>query len=206
MIESYLAQVEARFIELSGKGLMLSAKDVALVESWERAHIPLHIVLRAIERAMDHAPASVRGLNYVRKAVEEEASTWRRATQGTPIAMQSKPADFKAVLSDLSEQFERATAHAPTPAIETLCRLACDGLKNLDARDPEDGLKQLRQSLIAWSEQHLEPQVEADLAREVNRALQDFALRGPEIRRALRWKKLRVYAGCPDLVLPLGEK
>ncbi len=184
---------------------MLSAKDVALVESWERAHIPLHIVLRALERAMEHAPETVRGLNYVRKAVEEEASTWRRSQQGAPVTFIAKPTDFSSVFENLISQFEIAAMSAKTPALKAMCQLVIENLKKLDPATPEM-LAKLREYVISWSEHNLESEVERDLNREVDLALRNFALQGPEIRRALRWKKLRVYAGCPDLVMPLGEK
>ena len=45
----YLRIIERRFLELRGRGLMLSPRDVMLVESWRQREIPTRVILGALE-------------------------------------------------------------------------------------------------------------------------------------------------------------
>ena len=48
MANEYLAVIERYFVLLLGRGLMLSATDVALVEEWYQAQIPADLVCRGL--------------------------------------------------------------------------------------------------------------------------------------------------------------
>lgn len=82
---AYVQAIERAFLEMSGKGLMLSARDLELIQRWARAGLPAKIVIQGIERAFDHrkqARRTIRGLESVVKSVETVAQEWRARQVG----------------------------------------------------------------------------------------------------------------------------
>lgn len=83
----YLRAVEQRFVELRGRGFMLSARDLQLVERWRQAGVPLRIVLRALEDGVaSFLDRNVSGmplpssLAYFENQVDKAAALWRERT------------------------------------------------------------------------------------------------------------------------------
>ncbi len=50
---NYFTEIEEHFARRRGKHLMLSTLDWAMIESWKDMGIPLHVVLRAVDRVFD---------------------------------------------------------------------------------------------------------------------------------------------------------
>jgi len=50
---NYFTEVEEHFARRRGKHLMLSTLDWAMIETWKDMGIPLHVVLRAVDRVFD---------------------------------------------------------------------------------------------------------------------------------------------------------
>jgi len=50
---NYFTEIEDRYLQRRGGGLLLSALDWALIETWKNAGIPLEAVLRGIDNAFD---------------------------------------------------------------------------------------------------------------------------------------------------------
>jgi len=76
---NYFTEVEEEFVRRRGKPLLVSPLDWALIESWKTAGIPLHIVLRAINRAFDAydaRPRKYRKVNSVFYCQQEVESTF----------------------------------------------------------------------------------------------------------------------------------
>ena len=87
--EGYFQEIEAQFARLRGAPLLLSTKDVALVDAWWKVGIPLRVVLSALasvfeKRAQAHPPQprSVHSLAYCRHAVEEAFEDWKESRLG----------------------------------------------------------------------------------------------------------------------------
>lgn len=57
---NYFTEVEEHFVRRRGKHLYVSSLDWALIESWKDMGIPLHIVLRGIDRVFDAYEANHR--------------------------------------------------------------------------------------------------------------------------------------------------
>lgn len=50
---NYFTEVEEHFVKRRSKNLLISPLDWSLIETWKQAGIPLHIVLRGIDRTFD---------------------------------------------------------------------------------------------------------------------------------------------------------
>lgn|GEM_PF-1241021 len=49
----YLRAIERRFLEMRGRGLMLSPRDVLLVDTWRERGVPIRVVLAALEEGAE---------------------------------------------------------------------------------------------------------------------------------------------------------
>jgi len=84
---NYFTEIEDTFVRRRGKHLLLSPMDWALIESWKELGVPLHVVLRGIEKAFDSWEAkprkrSVKSLLYCQEEVEAQYAEWLEAHLG----------------------------------------------------------------------------------------------------------------------------
>ncbi len=84
---NYFTEIEDTFVRRRGKHLFLSPMDWALMETWKQQGIPLHIVLRGIERSFDSFEAkprkrTVKSLLYCQEEVEAQYAEWTEARVG----------------------------------------------------------------------------------------------------------------------------
>ncbi|HEX6732254.1 MAG TPA: hypothetical protein VF074_19710 [Pyrinomonadaceae bacterium] len=135
---NYFTEIEDAFVRRRGKHLFLSPMDWALMESWKQQGIPLHIVLRAVERAFDSFEArprkrSVKSLLYCQEEVEAQFAEW----------LESRVGSGEAAVADTPVEDSRT--HFSPPAIQrhlqearsTLERLAQMRTQNGDAEFAE---------------------------------------------------------------------
>ncbi|MDQ6652163.1 MAG: hypothetical protein M3Y84_05400 [Acidobacteriota bacterium] len=85
---NYFTEIEDAFIRRRGKHLLLSPLDWALIESWKEMEVPLHVVLRGIERSFDSWESkprrrTVKTLLYCQEEVEAQYAEWRELRVGT---------------------------------------------------------------------------------------------------------------------------
>jgi hypothetical protein len=85
---NYFTEIEDAFVRRRGKHLFLSPMDWALMESWKQQGIPLHIVLRAVEKAFDSFESrprkrSVKSLLYCQEEVEAQFAEWLESRVGS---------------------------------------------------------------------------------------------------------------------------
>ena len=99
---NYFTEIEETFVRRRGKNLLLSPLDWALIESWQEREVPLHIVLRGIERVFDtidkqpNRKRSVKSLFYCKEEIEAQFAEWLESQVG-------KGSEQSAVSSEQSE-------------------------------------------------------------------------------------------------------
>ena len=86
---NYFTEIEDAFVRRRGRHLFLSPLDWALMETWKQQGIPLHIVLRGVERSFDSYESrprkrSVKTLLYCQEEVEAQYAEWMEARVGAP--------------------------------------------------------------------------------------------------------------------------
>ncbi len=84
---NYFTEIEDAFVRRRGKHLLLSPMDWALIESWKEMRVPLHVVLRGIEKSFDSWEAkprvrTVKSLLYCQEEVEAQYAEWQEAKVG----------------------------------------------------------------------------------------------------------------------------
>jgi hypothetical protein len=87
---NYFTEIEEHFLRRRSGGLLLSALDWALIETWKDAGIPLEAVLRGIDAAFERyalrpsKTQKINGLAYCSQAVLTAAEEMKEAAVGTP--------------------------------------------------------------------------------------------------------------------------
>jgi hypothetical protein len=85
---NYFSEIEERYLQRRGGGLLLSTLDWSLIETWKDAGIPLEAVLRGIDAAFDRyeqRPSKTKKINslaYCSQAVLSAAEDMKEAAVG----------------------------------------------------------------------------------------------------------------------------
>ena len=168
---NYFTEIEDAFVRRRGKHLFLSPMDWALMETWKQQGIPLHIVLRGVEKSFDSYDArprkrTVKTLLYCQEEVEAQYAEWVEAHVGSATAATESESDktpfsFAAIsehlkrcrnsLSELaqSRKQEDDLSEALTRAVALLADIEKDFASGatLDTRKLEDSLTGLERML-----------------------------------------------------------
>jgi hypothetical protein len=168
---NYFTEIEDAFVRRRGKHLFLSPMDWALMETWQQQGIPLHIVLRGVEKSFDSYESrprkrTVKTLLYCQEEVEAQYAEWVESRVGasaeSPEPESDKtPFSFAAVsehlqrsrnsLSELakSRKQEDDLSEALTRAAALLADIEKDFASGatLDTRKLEDSLTGLERLL-----------------------------------------------------------
>jgi len=168
---NYFTEIEDTFVRRRGKHLFLSPMDWALMETWKQQGIPLHIVLRGIEKSFDSFESrprkrTVKSLLYCQEEVEAQYAEWNDARVGAPSVGDNNSADktpfsFEAISEHLQRNrdllLETAAARQPEDDLsEAMTRAAAlltdieqdlTTVGALDTRKLEDSLGGLERLL-----------------------------------------------------------
>src|ERR1700747_2666096 len=96
---NYFTEIEERFLQRRGGGLLLSSLDWALIETWKDAGIPLQAVLRGIDEAFDRyaqrpsKSKKVNSLAYCSQTVLTAAEDMKEAAVGAASGEAGNQAD-----------------------------------------------------------------------------------------------------------------
>ncbi len=171
---NYFTEIEDRYLQRRGGGLLLSTLDWSLIETWKDAGIPLEAVLRGIDAAFDHydqRPSRTKKINslaYCSQEVLAAAEDMKEAAVGVSSESTASPqqrqgfdpdavADFlmRNAVQMESARFPEGTGAAPKAfALETaktLRQLAEDAKAKKTAKleDLERRLTVLEEKLFA---------------------------------------------------------
>ena len=117
---NYFTEIEDRYLQRRGGGLLLSTLDWALIETWKDAGIPLEAVLRGIDEAFDQydqRPSKTKKVNslaYCSQLVLAAAEDMKEAAVGAASGEQSptKPRASQGFEPDVVVPFLRSNADA----------------------------------------------------------------------------------------------
>jgi hypothetical protein len=168
---NYFTEIEDAFVRRRGKHLFLSPIDWALMETWKEQQIPLHLVLRGIERSFDSFESkprkrSVKTLLYCQEEVEAQFAEWLESRVGAnpPANPETEKADTsfspeavreylkhsRVALSELAtSRSNDSLAEALTRAVSILEEIEndLDSGAQLNTRRLEDSLTSLERML-----------------------------------------------------------
>jgi len=116
---NYFTEIEEHFWRKRGAHLLVSPLDWAIVETWQKAEIPLEAVLKGIDRAFESWGRSrraaggrqLKSLAYCVDAVLDAAAEAQEAAAGSgPEVKPARPAEARFSQNELRKYFERNAA------------------------------------------------------------------------------------------------
>lgn len=138
---NYFSEIEETFIRRRGKSLLLSNLDWTLIESWQKRGIPLHVVLRSVEKIFDDIEKdpkrnpSVKSIAYCADEVETAYRDWLASQAGARQASEAEDGQELAggaeILSHLAALIE-AVGAAAGKADEGLRPVLSETLRGLE--------------------------------------------------------------------------
>jgi myosin heavy subunit len=111
---NYFTEIEDAFVRRRGKHLFLSPMDWALMETWKQQGIPLHIVLRGVEKSFDSYEAkprkrTVKTLLYCQEEVEAQFAEWVESHVGAAAdASEAESDKTQFSFAAIAEHLERS--------------------------------------------------------------------------------------------------
>jgi hypothetical protein len=198
---NYFTEVEEYFVRKRGKNLMIAPLDWCLVELWKEQKIPLHIVLRGIDRSFESAAQRQRKppatLYYCHPAVMEAWEEYQAAAVGghqTDAAEGSGDPGYAAsVLEGLIRRLEAMLE---------------DSRRGVPLAEPqlEEELASLQAALVAELADSIDRVRRRRLEQEIRREVQRYRKRlSPEVAARLQQKylerRLREELGLPEFSL-----
>jgi hypothetical protein len=199
---NYFTEIEEYFWRKRGAHLLVSPLDWAILETWQKADIPVAAVLKGIDRAFESYQRSRRGqagrqlksLAYCVEAVLEAAEEMKEAAAGTgPSAVASRPANeqfsrdelkrfFTRNVERLSKSAAKLAEEQPDLALrvrETGEKLAAllpllESSTELDLEDLERRLTILEEKLSASLSSLASESLLLDIRRELDRQLAPY--------------------------------
>jgi hypothetical protein len=198
---NYFTEIEEYFWRKRGAHLLVSPLDWAIVETWQKAGIPLDVVLRGIDSAFESYARSRRGagrplksLAYCVDAVLEAATRKTEAAAGAgpqakPSAPPPEPFSRDELRSFFSRNFERLASAAErlAPSDAELARRVeqagaslagllpfLDSPAQLDLEDLERRLTVLEEKLTAALTAGADQELLLAVRRELDRQLAPY--------------------------------
>jgi hypothetical protein len=193
---NYFTEIEEYFWKKRGSHLLVSPLDWAIMETWQKAGVPLQAVFKGIDRAFESYGRSRRGagktlksLAYCTDAVLEAAEEAQEAAAGKPIGTKPKKSAEPFRREELAAYFSRnvrmlrvaASVHNGNPALVRLWEEADAGLQgcaallelpaSLDLEDLERRLTILDERIYAGLLLHASEENILRVRREMDSAL-----------------------------------
>jgi len=198
---SYFTEIEEHFWKRRGAHLLVSPLDWAIMETWQKAGVPLDAALKGIDRAFESYQRSRRGANkplkslaYCTDAVLEAAEEKLEAAAGASSSGKAAPEpfqrdDLRAYLQKNAQTLLKVadTHTASQPALAELFRNVATSLSTsvillenpgpLDLEDLERRLTVLDEKVHASLLLHANEEIMLKIRREVDSQLAAYRRR-----------------------------
>lgn len=193
---SYFTDIEEYFWKKRGAHLLVSPLDWAIMETWQKAGVPLEAALKGIDRAFESYQRSRRGagkpmktLAYCTDAVLEAAEEQKEAAAGAQPTVAAKATEpfpreeLRAYLRRNAEavrrvagsrelgQSELAVFLLRTADSVASCEVLLDAPGRLDAEDLERRLTILDEKILAALQSYAREELMLKIRREVDAQL-----------------------------------
>ena len=220
---NYFSEIEETFNKRRGKYLFLSPLDWTLIESWQEKGVPLHIVLRGIEKVFDGYDAkagkrrAVKSISYCREEIEAQYEEWleRQTGKNTDETASSPETSELFAENAVSEHLRRVSAELKAATLEanddlreTLNRVVerLEKLTETNAEILEDSLGELEKLIDDALIETANPAQLAELNQQIEKNLVSYKgkMEKDVYRRTFELmilKTLRERAAIPRLSL-----
>ena len=144
---NYFSEIEELFIRRRGRNLLLSPLDWALIESWQEREVPLHIILRGIERIFDNndkqpnKKRTVKSLLYCKEEIEAQFAEWLESQVGREQSRQAAVGAAETNVQTVEKSNVSQSDMFPDDAVAAHLERISDELQNAIAKAESDWRK-----------------------------------------------------------------
>lgn len=204
---SYFSEIEEYFVQKRGKNLLVSPLDWSLIETWKEDGIPLHIVLRGIDRSFENllklgkksTPAT---LSYCDGAVREAFREFQESRIGKNTSEEEgrsldalERAGILRLLEELVSSMRKTeTAADLSPVVSRVEKLEAE-LSKAESWNPSELERELgsfASSLAGILREELDPEILQNLERDIKSSLKLYKKRvSADVYRQLLEKQFR---------------
>lgn len=181
---NYFTEIEEYFVRKRGKNLTVSPLDWCLIELWKENEIPLHVVMRGIDRSFESAQKThkktPRTLFYCHPAVMEVFEEHRQAVLGgrddvsAPVQELFSGEEIVLHLHELQRVLRAHSGDTFQRAVQRLASIQSEleayGPTPLEARECEQIDRELSE-VAALVTEHLERSMEKEALRQIKEEL-----------------------------------
>jgi len=195
--DEFFLEIESRFSELRGTPFVFSARDWALMKSWNDEKVPLSLVLEAMEscfeaRAKAPRPRTISSLSYCRHAVRdlwnERRSLYVGGADETPeMDAAAQLAQLCQVLHECLKTIEPAMRGTVERATEQVGAIrSTESVPRIEAR-----LLEIEEEMMNDLERALPEELRLELVSSIEGELDAHRFRDDETRARTRKANLR---------------
>ena len=179
---NYYTEIEEYFWQKRGAHLLVSTLDWAVIESWQKARVPLESVLKGIDRAFERyqqkaRPRPIKSLLYCVDAVAEVAEEAKEAaagrtphgappTQAAPFRPGEIAAFFRSNAAALREAAQQENNNQAAATFDDIAA-ALEALAAQPATETTQNLEDLELHLTVFEEKLLAALTQAATAEEL---------------------------------------
>ncbi len=190
---NYFTEVEEYFVRKRGRNLLVSPMDWGLIELWRDSGIPLHIVLRGIERSFESAQSrqkrSPNTLFYCHPAILEAFDEYDQAMIGASkesreeeTSSEEDPSQVEAVLNFLQELESALKGHAHEVSQRsservTALRSEVSSAQSIDYGELDRDLAQMGVAISESLQKEMGPEKVKELRAEVKKEMKIYRKR-----------------------------
>ncbi|MBI3940060.1 MAG: hypothetical protein HY315_04440 [Acidobacteria bacterium] len=219
---NYFTEIEEYFVSKRGKHMLVSPLDWSLMESWKQVGIPLHVVLRGMDRAFQkhEAHASGRRINsifYCQPAVMECFDEYQQARIGEAgddaVDDQAGSEKLALAIRKLQQQLGEVSGGFPDQeAVRRTRQMLADLLTEIVTGKPpvvaavEETLQVCDSILVEGTRRHLTPERLEAFQKEAKQELKIYKRRVTaemyaRIRENFVKRRIREESGIPEFTL-----
>lgn len=204
---SYFSEIEEYFVQKRGKNLLVSPLDWSLIETWKEDGIPLHIVLRGIDRSFENLlklgkKSTPTTLSYCDGAVREAFREFQESRIGKNTSEEEgqsldalERAGILRLLEELVSSMRKTeTAADLSPVVSRVEKLEAE-LSKAESWNPSELERELgsfASSLAGILREELDPEILQNLERDIKSSLKLYKKRvSADVYRQLLEKQLR---------------
>jgi len=189
---SFFSDVEEYFVQKRGKNLLVSPLDWALIETWKEEGIPLHIVLRGIDRSFENLRDQGRKsqpttLSYCHGAVMEAWQEFQESRIGKNIEKEEvhtlddlEKAKILKMLEALGESLHEIEVASDISPVQSRLEQICGELARAESWNPselERELGSVSSSLADILKEDLDAGILENLEKEIKSSLKLYKKR-----------------------------
>jgi hypothetical protein len=189
---NYFSEIEELFVRRRGRNLLLSPLDWALIESWQEREVPLHIILRGIEKifdSVDQQPArkrTVKSLLYCKEEIEAQYAEWLERQVGKNGAGKTQSSKIENQSLQVKESSLPKSELFPDEAVAAHLEKVSLEVKSAQIKAKGDLQKDLEKVLNRLAEFRQKPHATENLEdslEKLDAMLDEILLRNCEIER-----------------------